>query len=149
MGPPENLSGSLPRCLSAVQVSELLSSRFSLLTGAGRLTGSRKTMKALDPKEAEQLVLDQMDRDPARHQGPQVIRHKLASRTGLHLTRAFCAKTHDADGFSKRDLLPNAFIGNRKSLSESTSGGLQMVMTNFMGSVFQYGPSLTTELGGG
>jgi len=29
------------------------------------LTGSRKNMKTLDPKEAEQLVLDQMDRDPA------------------------------------------------------------------------------------
>ncbi|KIM43482.1 hypothetical protein M413DRAFT_443403 [Hebeloma cylindrosporum] len=70
------------------------------------LTGSRKTMKTLDSKEAEQLVLDQMDCDPARHQGPRVIRHKLASRTGHHLTRDFVAKTmetHDAAGFEKRD----------------------------------------------
>ena len=70
------------------------------------LTGSRKTMKTLNPKEAKQLVLDQMDRDLARHQGPRVIRHKLASRTGIHLTRTFCAKTmeiHNAEGFSKWD----------------------------------------------
>ena len=63
-------------------------------------------MKMLDSKEAEQLVLDQMDRDPARHQGPRVIRHKLASRTGQHLTRKFVAKTmetHDAAGFAKRN----------------------------------------------
>ena len=35
------------------------------------LTGSRKTMEMLDPKEAEQLVLDEMDNDAARHQGPR------------------------------------------------------------------------------
>lgn len=63
-------------------------------------------MKMIDPKEAEQLVLDQMDHDPARHQGPRVIRHKLAVRTGHHLTRDFVVETmqiHDSDGFSKRD----------------------------------------------
>ena len=70
------------------------------------LTGSRKTMKTLDPKEAEQLVLDQMDHDPARHQGPRTIRHKLAGRTGLHLSRGFITETmqtHDSAGFEKRD----------------------------------------------
>jgi hypothetical protein len=62
-------------------------------------------MKTLDPKEAEQLVLDQMDHDPARHQGPRTIRHKLAGRTGHHLTRDFIAETmqtHDSAGFEKR-----------------------------------------------
>ncbi|KAF8967102.1 hypothetical protein BDZ97DRAFT_1903511 [Flammula alnicola] len=62
------------------------------------LVGSRKTMKTIDPKEAEQLVLDQMDRDPARHQA--------YGRTGQHLTRDFVMKTmqtHDSDGFDKRD----------------------------------------------
>ena len=34
---------------------------------------SRKTMKMLDPTEAEQIVLDQMDDDAARHQGPRTI----------------------------------------------------------------------------
>ncbi|KAF8811204.1 hypothetical protein BYT27DRAFT_7221594 [Phlegmacium glaucopus] len=60
------------------------------------LTGSQKTMKMLDPTEAEQLVLDQMDHDPARHQG----------RTGHHLTRDFVMETmqiHDSAGFSKCD----------------------------------------------
>ena len=63
-------------------------------------------MKMLDPKEAEQLVLDQMDHDPARHQGPRVIRHKLALRTGHHLTHNFVMdtmQTHDIAGFLKRD----------------------------------------------
>ena len=63
-------------------------------------------MKILDPQEAEQLVLDQMDHDPARHQGPRVIHHKLALRTGHHLTRDFIMdtmQTHDIAGFSKRD----------------------------------------------
>jgi hypothetical protein len=70
------------------------------------LTGSRKTMKTLHPKEAEQLVLDQIDLNPARHQGPRTIRHKLAGRTGHHLTREFVAETmqtHDSAGFKKRD----------------------------------------------
>jgi hypothetical protein len=63
-------------------------------------------MQMIDPKEAEQLVLDQMDHDPARHQGPRVIRHKLAGKTGKHFTRDFITKTmqtHDSDGFDKRD----------------------------------------------
>lgn len=70
------------------------------------LTGSRKTMKMLDPKEAEQLVLDEMDNDAARHQGPRTIRHKIAMRTGQHLPRDYIADTmhtHDAAGFIKRD----------------------------------------------
>ena len=32
-----------------------------------------KTMKMLDPTEAEQIILDQMDDDAARHQGPRTI----------------------------------------------------------------------------
>ena len=63
-------------------------------------------MKMIDPKEAEQLVLDQMDLDPAQHQGPRVIRHKLAWRTGDHLSCDLIINTmqiHDNDGFDKRD----------------------------------------------
>ena len=74
------------------------------------LTGSRKTMKMLDPKEAEQLVLDQIDRDAARHQGPRTIRHKLAMRTGQHLPRDYISDTmhiHDPTGFSKRNPTAN------------------------------------------
>ena len=63
-------------------------------------------MKMLDPKEAEQLVLDEMDNDAARHQGPRTIQHKIAMRTGNHLPRDYIADTmhtHDAAGFIKRD----------------------------------------------
>jgi hypothetical protein len=70
------------------------------------LAGSRKTMKVLDPKEAEQLVLDEMDNDAARHQGPRTIRHKIAMRTGQHLPCDYVADTmhtHDTAGFIKRD----------------------------------------------
>ncbi|KAK2459393.1 hypothetical protein APHAL10511_008591 [Amanita phalloides] len=70
------------------------------------LVASRKTMKMLDPIEAEQIVLDQMDDDPARHQGPRTIRHKIAMRTGKHLPRDYISDimhTHDLEGFAKRD----------------------------------------------
>ncbi|KAF8238077.1 hypothetical protein L208DRAFT_1375366 [Tricholoma matsutake] len=70
------------------------------------LMGSRKTMKILDPKEAEQLVLDEMDNDATRHQGPRTIRHKIAMRMGQHLPCDYIADTmhtHDAAGFIKRD----------------------------------------------
>ena len=70
------------------------------------LTSSRATMKKLDPTAAEQLVLDQMDRDPARHQGPRNIRHNIAMKTGIHLTRDFVTgtmHTHDPEGFTKRN----------------------------------------------
>ena len=50
------------------------------------LTSSRATMKKLDPTAAEQLVRDQMDHDPARHQGPQNIRHNIAMKTGICMT---------------------------------------------------------------
>jgi len=63
-------------------------------------------MKMLDPKEAEQLILDQMDHDAARHQGPRTIRHKITMRTGQHLMRDYITETmhiHDDAGFNKRD----------------------------------------------
>ena len=63
-------------------------------------------MKMLDSKEAEQLIIDQMDEDAARHQGPRTIRHKIAMRTGKHLPRDYVSDvmhTHDPAGFSKRD----------------------------------------------
>jgi hypothetical protein len=63
-------------------------------------------MRKLDPTAAEQLVLDQMDHDPARHQGPRNIRHNIAMKTGIHLTRDFVTATmhtHDPEGFTKRN----------------------------------------------
>jgi len=68
--------------------------------------GSRKAMKMLDPKEAEQLILNQMDHNAARHQSPRTIRHKIAMRTGQHLMHDYITKTmhiHDDAGFNKCD----------------------------------------------
>jgi len=70
------------------------------------LTGSRKTMKELNSTEAQQLVLDQMDNDPASNKGSRTIRHSIAMKTGTHLTRDFITATmrsHDPEGFVKRD----------------------------------------------
>jgi hypothetical protein len=63
-------------------------------------------MKMLDPIEAEQIVLDEMDGDAASHQGPRTIRHKIAMRTGKHLPRDYISDImhiHDPEGFAKRD----------------------------------------------
>jgi hypothetical protein len=70
------------------------------------LFGSQKKIKMIDLKEAEQLVLDQMDLNPARHQGPRVIYHKLAGRTGNYLSHDFITntmQTHNDNGFNKQD----------------------------------------------
>ena len=70
------------------------------------LTGSGATTKSLPMNEREQLVLDAMDRDPARHQGVRAIQQNIAYYDGKHLTRDFVSEVmhvHDNDGFNKRD----------------------------------------------
>ncbi|KAH9479297.1 hypothetical protein JR316_0007886 [Psilocybe cubensis] len=69
------------------------------------LQSSRKTLKLIDSNEAEQLVIDQMDLDPAKNMGPRKIRHKISMKTGIHLPRDYVADTmriHDSKGFEKR-----------------------------------------------
>ena len=63
-------------------------------------------MKDLPQKEAEQLVLDQMDADPNGGLSVCNIRHKIAMSTGQHITRDFVSKvmhTHDPTGPERRD----------------------------------------------
>ena len=58
-------------------------------------------MKDLPQKEAEQLVLDQMDADPNGGLSVCNIRHKIAMSTGQRITRDFVSKvmhTHDPTG---------------------------------------------------
>ena len=57
-------------------------------------------------QEAEQLVLDQMYKDPLRRQGVQTIQAKIAFDVEQHLTRDFISQvmhTHDEEGFTLHD----------------------------------------------
>jgi hypothetical protein len=70
------------------------------------LTGSRTTTKIMPRQEAEQLVLDQMDKDPSRRQGVRTIQAKVAFDSYHHLTRDTVSdimRTHDDKGFAFRD----------------------------------------------
>ena len=51
------------------------------------LIGSGATMKIIDPGNAEQLVVNKMDKDPAKCAGMRTIMHKIAFEDGIHLTR--------------------------------------------------------------
>jgi hypothetical protein len=66
------------------------------------LLGGASNLKTIPQADAEQLVLDQLDLDPAGHAGPRTIRHRIAAREQEHLPRAFVnqvMKTHAPDGF--------------------------------------------------
>jgi hypothetical protein len=70
------------------------------------LLGSGATIKLMPDREKEQLVLDQMDQDPARRQGVLSTRQKVAFQTGTHLTKEYVSQvmhTHDNDGFTLRN----------------------------------------------
>ena len=57
-------------------------------------------------QEVEQLVLDQMDKDPSRRQGVRTIQAKIAFDVEQHLTRDFVSQvmhTHDRGGFTLCD----------------------------------------------
>ncbi|TFK59237.1 hypothetical protein BDN72DRAFT_906048 [Pluteus cervinus] len=70
------------------------------------LSGSGKTTKALPDYEKEQLVLNQMQNDLARHRGVKSTRERIAFETGTHLTKNFVSSVmfdHDPAGFAHRD----------------------------------------------
>lgn len=70
------------------------------------LSGSGKTTKRMPAKEKEQLVLNQMDQDPARRQGVITTQQKIAFHTGTHLTREYVSEVmhmHDSEGFNLGD----------------------------------------------
>jgi hypothetical protein len=51
------------------------------------LKGSGAMQKEMPLAEAEQLVLDQMAEDPAKHHGVRTIQHKMAFTNSVHLPR--------------------------------------------------------------
>jgi hypothetical protein len=51
------------------------------------LKGSGATMKTIDIGNAEQLIVNKMDKDPAKRAGVRTIMHKIAFEDGIHLTR--------------------------------------------------------------
>ena len=70
------------------------------------LTGSHVTTQRLSQQEAEQLVLNQMDKDPSRRQGVRTVQARIAFDTHIHLTRDFVSYVmhiHDEEGFALRD----------------------------------------------
>lgn len=70
------------------------------------LLGGAANLKSKSQQDAEQLVLAQLDLDPSNQAGPRTIRHRLASRQGEHLPRAFIASTmkvHAPEGFEMRN----------------------------------------------
>jgi len=70
------------------------------------LFGSHKTLKMMPVEEAEQLVVDQMDKDPAKRHGPRTTKHKIINTTGFHLPRDFVDSVmhqHDPDAFAGRN----------------------------------------------
>ena len=51
------------------------------------IKGSGATMKEIVPAVAEQLIVSQLDKDPAKHKGPATIKAKIAHEHGVHLPR--------------------------------------------------------------
>ncbi|KAJ3762218.1 hypothetical protein EV360DRAFT_36154 [Lentinula raphanica] len=73
------------------------------------LKGSRGVMKNMDAAgeaEAEQLILNEMSKDPAQRAGVGTIQAKVAYNTGTHLPRHLVSDVmhiHAAEGFEKRE----------------------------------------------
>ncbi|KAG6372147.1 hypothetical protein JVT61DRAFT_8557 [Boletus reticuloceps] len=86
-----------------IQMSEATVTRRRKLLG---LHGSRTTSCTLPVTIKRQLVLDQMAKDPARRQGPDLIKEGIAFACGVHISRDFVTaemRQHDPTGFELRD----------------------------------------------
>jgi hypothetical protein len=51
------------------------------------LKGSSAATKSLSEISKWQLVLDQLDKDPSRHQGPSLIKEAILAETVINLMR--------------------------------------------------------------
>ncbi|KAF8572786.1 hypothetical protein K439DRAFT_1665947 [Ramaria rubella] len=81
------------------------------------LKGSNTTTLELSETVKRRLVVDQLDKDPARHQGPTLIKEAILAETGLNLTRDYIEdemKLQDPEGFELRE--PNAKKVNHRPL---------------------------------
>lgn len=70
------------------------------------LFGARSKQSAQTPKELEQAVLTQLDRDPAKGKGVAGMKSIIAHDQGIHIKRDFVwnvMKTHDPAGFALRE----------------------------------------------
>ncbi|KIJ43461.1 hypothetical protein M422DRAFT_240130 [Sphaerobolus stellatus SS14] len=70
------------------------------------LLNSHKTTTTLPETFKRQLVVDQLERDPGRRQGPTLIKEGIRMRTGLDLTRKYVKnlmRDLDPEGFQLRD----------------------------------------------
>ncbi|KAF8425816.1 hypothetical protein L210DRAFT_3421016 [Boletus edulis BED1] len=70
------------------------------------LHGSRTISHALSANVKRQLVLDQTAKDPARHQGPDLIKEGVAFDRGVRISRGFVTaemRQHGPAGFKIRD----------------------------------------------
>lgn len=55
------------------------------------LVGSGTMIKEMSVKDAEQLVLTEMNKDPAQRHGVRTIQQKVAYHSETHLTRYMAA----------------------------------------------------------
>ncbi|OCH84308.1 hypothetical protein OBBRIDRAFT_808335 [Obba rivulosa] len=70
------------------------------------LFGSGVTTRRMPDTVSTQLVLAQMDKDPAKRHGVRTIQYKIAHERAVHLTRKFVLDVmhdYDADAFALRD----------------------------------------------
>ncbi|KAJ7210229.1 hypothetical protein C8J57DRAFT_1454178 [Mycena rebaudengoi] len=74
------------------------------------LTGGASTLKKFAKIDAEQLVINQMDKDTAKRSGVRTIWAKVAFEESVILPRQFISDvmhTHDSDGFEGREPMAN------------------------------------------
>lgn len=59
------------------------------------LGAGAKTERNVPPGIVNQLIIDQLDRDPTRRSGPATIKQEIARKTGVHVFRCrICAPLH-------------------------------------------------------
>ncbi|KAJ6622518.1 hypothetical protein B0H10DRAFT_2162751 [Mycena sp. CBHHK59/15] len=70
------------------------------------LSGGAGTMKKMSKTDAEQLIVDKMDKDPAKRAGVRTIRAQVALEDGVILPREIVWEimhVHDSDSFTQRE----------------------------------------------
>jgi hypothetical protein len=99
-------------------------------------------MKNMFQQEAEQPVIDQMDKDLLRRQGVRTIQAKIAFNAEQHLPQDFISDimhTHDNKGFAFCDPSSKKISGWQRFQLASTSAGQEMVMISCTKLAFQSG----------
>ncbi|CAK5281247.1 unnamed protein product [Mycena citricolor] len=99
----QDLAGLLEKNLQVTFCAKTVQRRLKKL----ELRAARGTMASIDHKLAEQLVLEQMEKDPAKRMGPASLKAKIAlEKEGLHISRDFVSMVmhiHDPGAFAERE----------------------------------------------